>query len=59
MKLEPVTLVTASLMLLAFGVGLGLKLHDFASVATRPKGVIAGATSQMVLMPSAAVALAS
>jgi len=59
MKLDPVTLVTGSLMLLAFGMGLGLKLNDFANVATRPKGVIAGSTSQILLMPAVAIGIAA
>ena len=59
MKLDPVTLVTGSLMLLAFGMGLGLRVSDFKNVATRPKGVIAGSVSQILLLPAVAVALAS
>jgi BASS family bile acid:Na+ symporter len=46
-------------MLLAFGMGLGLTLRDFANVTTRPTGVITGSASQIVLMPAVAVAIAS
>ncbi len=59
MKLDPVTLVTVSLMLLAFGMGLGLRVSDFKKVATRPKGLIAGSASQILLLPAVAVALAA
>lgn len=56
---DPVTLVTASLMLLAFGMGLGLRVDDFAAVATRPAGVVAGTTGQIILMPVVAVTVSS
>ena len=42
MELDLLTLVTVSLMLVAFGMGLGLEVNDFKTVATRPKGLIAG-----------------
>lgn len=59
MKLDPVTLVTASLMLVAFGMGLGLRVGDFKNVAARPKGLVAGSASQILLLPAVAVAIAS
>jgi len=59
MSLDPVTLVTVSLMLLAFGMGLGLRVNDFRNVAARPKGLIAGSASQILLLPAVAIALAA
>lgn len=59
MELDLLTLVTVSLMLVAFGMGLGLEVNDFKTVATRPKGLIAGSAGQILLLPAVAVALAS
>jgi len=59
MELNLLTFVTISLMLVAFGMGLGLKVNDFKTVATRPKGLIAGSAGQILLLPAVAVALAS
>jgi len=59
MELNLLTLVTLSLMLVAFGMGLGLEVNDFKTVATRPKGLIAGSVGQILLLPAVAVAIAS
>ena len=59
MELDLLTLVTVSLMLVAFAMGLGLEVNDFKTVATRPKGLIAGSAGQILLLPAVAVALAS
>ncbi len=59
MELDLLTFVTISLMLVAFGMGLGLEVKDFKTVATRPKGLIAGSLGQILLLPAVAVAIAS
>lgn len=53
------TAVTACLMTIAFGMGLGLQFADFANVAKRPRGVAAGAVGQILLLPAIATLLAA
>ena len=45
------------LMLVMFGMGLTLKIEDFALVFTRPKDIIIGCLAQFTIMPLLAFAL--
>ena len=46
-----------ALAFIMFALGIGLTLEDFARVATRPRDFIAGALSQIVLLPAVALLL--
>ena len=50
--------VNPLLMLVMFGMGLTLKIEDFALVFTRPKDIIIGCLAQFTVMPLLAFALA-
>jgi len=45
-------------MLIALGIGLGLSVRDFGRIATNPRGVFAGLTGQLILLPLVAAAIA-
>lgn len=45
------------LMVVMFGMGLTMKLSDFAVVFSRPRDVLIGCTAQFVVMPLLAFAL--
>ena len=59
MEIELVHVITATLILIAFGMGLGLGLDNFRNILFAPKGVFIGMFGQLVLLPLAAVFLAS
>lgn len=44
-------ILALSLIIIMFGMGLSLGLHDFAAVFTRPKAIILGLICQLVLLP--------
>lgn len=48
----------ASLVLIMYGVGLDLRVADFARIASRPRGIIAGTLAQMVFLPILGLAIA-
>ncbi len=49
--------VNTLLMLVMFGMGLTLKLHDFKLVFTRPKDIVIGCIAQFTIMPALALFL--
>ncbi len=49
--------VNTLLMLVMFGMGLTLKLHDFKLVFTRPKDIVIGCIAQFTIMPALALLL--
>lgn len=51
------TWVNYLLMIVMFGMGLTMKLSDFAVVFSRPKDIIIGCTAQFLIMPLLAFAL--
>ena len=51
MQLDIVTLVTVALASIAFGMGLGLTLADFAVLAGKPGAAVAGVIGQVLLLP--------
>ena len=51
------TWINYLLMVIMFGMGLTMKLSDFAVVFTKPKDVIIGCISQFLIMPALAFAL--
>ncbi len=51
-------LLPAALVLIMYGVGLDLRIADFARVVSQPRGIIAGTLAQMVLLPIIGVSLA-
>lgn len=53
MKADLLTQVVlpASLFIIMMGMGLSLKLKDFAMVVTRPKAIVIGLAAQMILLP--------
>lgn len=44
-------ILPASLFIIMMGMGLSLKLKDFAMVVTRPKAIVTGLAAQMILLP--------
>lgn len=44
-------ILPASLFIIMMGMGLSLKLQDFAMVLTRPKAIVTGLIAQMILLP--------
>lgn len=59
MELSLVHFVTATLIAIAFGMGLGLRPTDFRNLAAAPRGVIAGSVGQIILLPTVAAVIAS
>lgn len=59
MKADLLTQVVlpASLFIIMMGMGLSLKLKDFAMVVTRPKAIVIGLAAQMILLPLLAYVL--
>lgn len=59
MKADLLTQVVlpASLFFIMMGMGLSLKLKDFAMVVTRPKAIVIGLAAQMILLPLLAYVL--
>lgn len=47
-----------SLMVIMFGMGLGLRTSDFLAIFSRPKAVLVGAFGQLIMLPLVAFALA-
>ena len=45
------------LMVVMFGMGLTMKLSDFAVVFTKPRDIIIGCTAQFIVMPALAFGL--
>lgn len=50
-------ILPASLFIIMMGMGLSLKLKDFAMVMTRPKAIAIGLVAQMILLPLLAYVL--
>lgn len=59
MEIQLVHVVTATLITIAFGMGLGLEVRDFRNIFVAPKGVFVGMFGQLVLLPLVAITLAS
>ncbi len=51
-------ILPASLFLIMFGMGLSLKLSDFAGVVKAPKAMMIGLSGQMILLPVLAFLIA-
>lgn len=59
MEISQVEIVTTSLILIAFGMGMGLKFSDFKRIIFAPKGILIGLLGQMVVLPCIAILLAT
>ncbi len=59
MEIEMVHVVTATLITIAFGMGLGLEFNNFRDLFQAPKGVFIGMFGQLLMLPLVAVILAS
>jgi BASS family bile acid:Na+ symporter len=59
LEIELVHIVTATLISIAFGMGLGLELADFRNILLAPKGVFVGMFGQLVALPVIAIILAT
>ncbi len=58
MEIQLVHLVTATLILIAFGMGLGLEADNFRKIIVAPKGIVLGSMGQLILLPLIALVLA-
>ena len=54
-----VHVVTAALITIAFGMGLGLEINNFRNIFKAPKGVLLGMVGQLLILPMVAIILAS
>ena len=59
MEIELVHVVTATLITIAFGMGLGLEINNFRTIVQAPKGVFLGMIGQLFMLPLVAIILAS
>ena len=58
MDIQLVHVVTATLITIAFGMGLGLELDNFRNIFRAPKGVFLGMFGQLIILPLVAIFLA-
>ncbi len=59
MEIELVHVVTATLITIAFGMGLGLEINNFRNIFQAPKGIFLGMFGQLLMLPLVAIILAS
>lgn len=58
-KAAGVSVLSALLGIVMFGMGMTMNVHDFVDVLKRPKDLILGAFAQFVIMPALAYAISS
>jgi BASS family bile acid:Na+ symporter len=59
LEIGMVHVVTAALITIAFGMGLGLEINNFRNIFKAPKGVLLGMVGQLLILPLVAIILAS